>query len=153
MSVAYGTGGFTGHPPVHAHRPPRDCPVCGAGLQVTRLSCDACASELSGVFESCGFCGLTDTERDLLRVFLVSRGNMREVERHLGVSYPTARQRYADLLAKLGLEGAGSPVAPAGPAGPAGPNEPEQSREDVLAMLARGEIDVDAAADRLRQVG
>ncbi|SDT26556.1 DUF2089 domain-containing protein [Actinopolymorpha singaporensis] len=148
--MAYGTGGYPRHPSAHAHRPPRDCPVCGAGLQVTRLSCDACASELSGVFESCGFCGLTDAERDLLRVFLVSRGNMREVERHLGVSYPTARQRYADLLAKLGLEGAGSPPAPSAPAVP---NEPEQSREDVLAMLARGEIDVDAAADRLRQVG
>ncbi|MET9022207.1 DUF2089 domain-containing protein [Actinopolymorpha sp. NPDC004070] len=152
MSVAYGTGGYAGHA-AHAHRPPRDCPVCGAGLQVTRLSCDACASELSGVFESCGFCGLTDAERDLLRVFLVSRGNMREVERHLGVSYPTARQRYADLLAKLGLEGAGSPAASVAQAAPTGSNEPEQSREDVLAMLARGELDVDAAADRLRQVG
>ena len=42
-------------------------------------------------------------ETDLLRVFLASRGNMREVEKHLGVSYPTARQRFADLLAKLGL--------------------------------------------------
>ncbi len=151
--MAYGSGGYPGHSSAHAHRPPRDCPVCGAGLQVTRLSCDACASELSGVFESCAFCGLTDAERDLLRVFLVSRGNMREVERHLGVSYPTARQRYADLLAKLGLEGAGSPPASAAQAAAAGPGEPEQSREDVLAMLARGEIDVDAAADRLRQVG
>ena len=91
-----------------AHRPPGDCPVCGAGLEVTRLSCGSCGSELSGVFESCGFCRLSDAERALLRVFLVSRGNMREVERHLGVSYPTARQRYADLLASLGLEGAGT---------------------------------------------
>lgn len=123
-----------------AYRPPRDCPVCGAGLQVTRLSCGSCGSELSGVFESCAFCGLTDAERDLLRVFLVSRGNMREVERHLGVSYPTARQRYADLLAKLGLEAAPNSVA-----------EPRQSREEILSRLARGEIDVDTAAEQLRR--
>jgi len=122
-----------------AYRPPRDCPVCGAGLQVTRLGCGSCGSELSGVFESCGFCGLSDGERELLRVFLVSRGNMREVERYLGVSYPTARQRYADLLAKLGLEGAGATES-----------QPRVSREEVLARLARGEIDVDDAAEQLR---
>ena len=143
MSVAraYGVSGAA----EPEYRAPRDCPVCGAGLQVTRLSCGSCASELSGVFESCAFCGLTDADRDLLRVFLVSRGNMREVERHLGVSYPTARQRYADLLAKLGLEGAGAPSDVE--------LEPRPRREDVLAMLARGEIDVDDAADRLRGVG
>jgi hypothetical protein len=129
-----------------AHRPPGDCPVCGAGLEVTRLSCGSCGSELSGVFESCGFCRLSDAERDLLRVFLVSRGNMREVERHLGVSYPTARQRYADLLAKLGLEGA------AGTSGTEGAT-PRVRRSDVLARLARGDIDVDEAADLLRAAG
>jgi hypothetical protein len=72
-------------------------------------------------------------------VFLVSRGNMREVERHLGVSYPTARQRYADLLAKLGLEAAPNTA------------EPRPSREEILARLARGEIDVDTAAEQLRR--
>src|SRR5690606_37400157 len=89
----------------------------------------------SGIFESCAFCGLTEAERDLLRVFLVSRGNMREVERHLGASYPTARQRYAGLLAKLGLEE---------------PAEPAPSRDQVLARLAAGEIDVDTAESLLR---
>ncbi len=130
----------TAMPGAPSYRPPRDCPVCGTGLQVTRLGCGSCGSELSGVFEACGFCGLSDADRELLRVFLVSRGNMREVERHLGVSYPTARQRYADLLAKLGLESAvPAPDAP-----------PPPRREDVLARLARGEIDVDAAAEQLR---
>ena len=36
-------------------------------------------------------------------MFLASRGNLREVERHLGVSYPTARLRFDRLLDKLGL--------------------------------------------------
>ena len=139
LGSSYGSMG--GHPA--AHRPPRDCPVCGAGLQVSRLGCGSCGSELSGVFESCAFCGLTEAERGLLQVFLVSRGNMREVERHLGVSYPTARQRYADLLAKLGLENAP----------PTGAAQPRPRREDVLTQLARGEIGVDAAADLLRSIG
>jgi hypothetical protein len=141
------TGGLSSHGShYHQYRPPRDCPVCGAGLAVTRLSCGSCGSELSGVFESCDYCALSDSERELLRVFLVSRGNMRELERHLGVSYPTARQRYADLLAKLGLEPADGAETPAAAPEP----QPKASRVDILARLAKGELDVDDAASLLR---
>ena len=73
----------------------------------------------------------------MLRVFLVSRGNMRELERHLGVSYPTARLRFADLRARLGMA---DPVHDAATAAP---------REDVLRRLAAGELDVEAGAELL----
>ena len=55
------------------------------------------------MFSTCEFCALDDAENELLRVFLASRGNLREVEKHLGVSYPTARLRFDRLLGKLGL--------------------------------------------------
>ena len=74
-------------------RPPANCPVCSSRLALTRLSCPSCETELSGAFAQCEFCVLSDEERDVLRVFLASRGNMKELERHLGVSYPTARAR------------------------------------------------------------
>ncbi len=77
---------------------------------------------------------LTDEDRDVLRVFLASRGNMKELERHLGVSYPTARARFDSLLARLGIERA----APAAP-----------SRVELMEQVARGEIDVDEAMRRL----
>ncbi len=86
------------------HRPPRDCPVCRRHLVVTGCGCPECGTGITGAFRMCAYCGLTDDEFEMLRVFLVSRGNMRELEKHLGVSYPTTRQRFADLLAKLGLE-------------------------------------------------
>lgn len=132
-----------------AHRPPRDCPVCGHHLLVTRLGCRSCGSELSGRFDASPFAALDGEEMALLRVFLASRGNLREVERHLGVSYPTARARFDALLAKLGIE----------PGGASGEGEPppdakaaaaaEESMDDVLDRLARGEIDVDEAERRL----
>ena len=90
-------------PGPHAHRAPTDCPVCGDQLAVTRLGCASCGSELAGVFASCDFCSLSAADLEMLQVFLTSRGNMREVEKHLGVSYPTARLRFAQLLGKLGL--------------------------------------------------
>jgi len=106
--------------------------VCSGELLLTRLGCPECDTELSGAFEPCEFCGLSVDDRDLLRVFLRARGNMKELERHLGVSYPTARARFDDLLRRLGLQ-------------PAGPDP----RAETLDALARGEIDVDEAARRL----
>ena len=88
------------------HRAPTACPVCDANLVTTRLGCHSCGTELVGAFGSCDFCALDAKDVDLLKVFLVSRGNMREVEKHLGVSYPTARLRFAQVLSKLGLNGA-----------------------------------------------
>jgi hypothetical protein len=113
---------------------PRSCPVCSEQLALTRLSCTACGTELSGSFESCEFCSLSADDREALRVFLRSRGNMKEVERHLGVSYPTARARFDALLGRLGITPETSPAP---------------SKLDVLQQLARGELEVD---DALKQI-
>ena len=85
----------------------------------------------------CAYCGLSDDETEMLRVFLVSRGNMRELEKHLGVAYPTTRQRFADLLVTLGLE---DPAA----------TKAKADRDRVLADLAAGRLTVDEAEDLLR---
>jgi hypothetical protein len=115
-------------------RPPLNCPVCSERLALTRLTCPACSTELSGGFASCEFCVLSDEDRDVLRVFLASRGNMKELERHLGVSYPTARARFDSLLAKIGIER---------------PSAPAASRLELMEQVARGEIEVDDALSRL----
>lgn len=120
-----------------ARSAPRICPVCGDRLLVTRLSCGSCSTELSGRFESCEFCDLAADERQMLKVFLASRGNMKDLERHLGVSYPTARARFDALLVKLGID------RPA----------PPPRNLDTLESLARGEIDVDQALERLKEQG
>ena len=115
-------------------RPPLNCPVCSEKLALTRLACPACATELSGAFATCEFCALSDDDREVLRVFLASRGNMKELERHLGVSYPTARARFDALLAKIGIER---------------PAQPAASRIELMDQVARGEIDIDTALARL----
>jgi hypothetical protein len=102
---------------------------------VTRLTCPSCDTELSGAFTSCEFCVLTDEDRQVLRVFLASRGNMKDLERHLEVSYPTARARFDALLTNLGIERA--------------PVPPSATRVELMEQVARGEIDIDEALKRL----
>jgi hypothetical protein len=121
-------------------RPPHDCPVCGETLALTRLSCQACGTELSGDFQACEFCALTGDERELLRVFLASRGNMKELQNFLKVSYPTARLRFDALLAKLGLDKGATPPPPA-----------SGDRIEILQALARGDIDLGEAEQRLQR--
>ncbi len=115
-------------PAPHRHRAPNACPVCGHGLALTRLGCDACGTEIGGSFATCEFCALDGEDLATLRVFLASRGNLREVERHLGVSYPTARLRFNQILAKLGL--ADEPVDTTAPV----------DRAQILARVAAGTL-------------
>lgn len=125
---------------VAQRQPPQDCPVCGDTLSITRLGCDECGSELSGSFAGCSFCGLGLEDRDVLWVFLASRGNIKEVERHLGVSYPTARARVDSMLEKLGI----------GPLNAPDRSDKRAAAAKVLEALSKGEIDVDQAAEALK---
>lgn len=122
------------------HRAPADCPVCGGDLITTRVGCRNCGSELAGEFAHCDFCGLDGRETELLRVFLASRGNLREVEKHLGVSYPTARARFTQLLAKLGLGGGESAAR-------------NMTKDQVLSEVASGALSPTEAAELLAGLG
>ncbi|PIF02793.1 MAG: hypothetical protein CR979_00750, partial [Propionibacterium sp.] len=119
---------------------PADCPVCGNELITIRKGCRSCGTELVGEFSGCEFCVLDETELKLLKVFLTARGNLREVEKHLAVSYPTARLRLKEVLAKLGLaqqdddsENQDSP----------------SEQEQILAQVAAGKISPEDAATLL----
>ncbi|MGC1185202.1 MAG: DUF2089 domain-containing protein [Candidatus Dormiibacterota bacterium] len=118
-----------------ANHAPRSCPVCGELLHLTRLSCQECGTELSGDFQSCEFCALSAADRQLLKLFLGSRGNLKAMERQLGVSYPTVRARMDSVLNRLGVEARYA--------------QPE-SQLHVLQALARGEVDLEQAETRLR---
>jgi hypothetical protein len=120
-----------------AYRAPTTCPVCGDRLVTTRLGCSGCGSEIGGHFAPCDFCALSDADLDVLRVFLASRGNIRELEKHLGVSYPTARLRLTTVLDRLGLNNNEEPEP-----------TPILTREQVLAEVAAGALDP-AEAQRL----
>ena len=135
------------------------CPICSGELAVTRLHCRSCGTTLEGDFNVGRFARLSRDQFALLESFLRSKGNLKEMERELGISYPTVRARVDALLRALGLgddeaavdEPETADETPTGAAGPAG--DAAAARRAVLERLARREIDPATAAAELRALG
>ncbi len=110
---------------------PSRCPSCSGVLVVTKLVCPDCGSEVAGEFDPCPACRLDGDRRIVFDAFLDARGNLREVQRELGVSYPTARLRVEEMFRELGAHRFG----------PSG----KHGAMSVLGRLRAGEIDLDEA--------
>ena len=128
-----------------AHDVISTCPVCSGELAVTRLRCRSCGTTLEGDFSVGRFARLDRDQHALLESFLRSRGNLREMERELGISYPTVRSRVEALVRSLGFGPRSDDEAANG--------EPAQSREEILERLARREISAEEAARAIRALG
>lgn len=110
-------------------------------MHVTRLACDSCGSALEGRFAVCRFCRLSSEQQHFVEVFLTSRGNIREMERILGVSYPTVRSRLDAIIEAMGYAvDAGRDVA-----------AEAQKRKGVLEALEKGEMSAQEALRVLRE--
>jgi hypothetical protein len=129
------------------------CPVCANELTVTRLHCRSCGTSLEGEFSVGRFGRLTRDQLALLESFLRSRGNLREMERELGISYPTVRARVEALVRTLGfgprVDGAMDGDEDDAPTQAV--NTP--TRDSILERLARHEISAEDAASAIRALG
>src|SRR5262245_9037110 len=123
------------------------CPVCESELHVTRLHCGTCGTTIEGEFNVGRFSKLNREQYALLESFLRSRGNLRELERELGISYPTVRNRVEALLRALDLaDGTPMPTEEPSPATTVDP----QLRRTILERLSRHDITAEQAAAALR---
>lgn len=87
------------------YRSPHECPICHEKLTITQLTCRHCGTRMEGSFEGCSFCSLSPEETMFLITFIKNRGSIKDVERELGVSYPTVRAALDNLIRSLGLDG------------------------------------------------
>ncbi len=117
---------------------PTHCPITGEALEVTRLECPASGVRIEGRFVPNEFALLPEEQLEYLRLFVRVRGNLKEVERILGLSYPTVRARFETLLRTLGYEAYEAPP------------DLKLERTDILALLEKGEIDAEEATKRLQ---
>ncbi len=125
------------------------CPVCSSELAITRLQCRGCGTAIEGEFSVGRFGRLNREQLTLLESFLRARGNAKELERELKVSYPTVRARIDSLVRALGLAD-GAPIGDDGDDVSGRAGDSAELRRDVLERLARHEITADEAAILLR---
>ncbi|AEE97369.1 DUF2089 domain-containing protein [Mahella australiensis] len=115
------------------------CPICGQRLEVSALHCPKCDTEVKGHFHLCKFCYLTKEQRYFAEVFIKCRGNIREVEKELGISYPTVKSRLENLVEAMGYK---DKVVR--------PNKDEHM--EILRQLDDGEIDAETALNILKNL-
>jgi hypothetical protein len=108
------------------------CPFCGDQLDITRLSCHGCNTQIDSQLEIPLFFRLPPDLQKFVLVFLRCQGKICDVEKELGISYPTVCKRL-DLVNEL-LGNTSAPVR----------------RSQILEQLERGEINVQEATQLLK---
>jgi hypothetical protein len=117
------------------------CPVCKAKLYVTELKCEECGTVIKGDFELSIFDYLSDSQKRFVSVFLKNGGNIKLVEKELGISYPTVKKILEEINFYLGNSFDSNTV------------EEEDSRKLILDELKEGKIDFEKAEIRLKHIG
>jgi hypothetical protein len=115
-----------------------DCPVCSKKLKVKKLHCTHCHTTIENEFEMSKFASLATEQLDFIEVFIKCRGNIKEVEKELSISYPTVRGKLTEIIEALGYKTQ---------------SKNKLGKQKVLTMLDSGEITVDEAIKMLKEDG
>jgi hypothetical protein len=125
------------------------CPACGGELVVTQQNCTNCETVILGRFRPNIFSRLSPENLKFLELFVKNRGNVKDMEREMGWSYWTIRNRLNEVIGELGFE-----------TGESESEEPEaleteetpalgEQRQQIIMQLERGELTVSEAAAKL----
>jgi hypothetical protein len=127
------------------------CPACGGSIAVTECQCTNCHLQMRGEFRTGVFSSLSEDQLTFVKVFLRARGNLTEVEKVLGISYPTIRNKLDEINGALDrAESSAEPNTNQPTAGQGTAAVPtEQTRKEILRQVAAGEL---TAADALHKL-
>ncbi len=110
------------------------CPYCGHKMDVVALKCPACGTGVTGRFQIDELFSLSEEQMRFVKIFLKNRGNLSEVQKELGISYPTARNRLNEIVKFLGYD----------------VKEEKINEREILEKVKNGEIDAATAISLLK---
>jgi hypothetical protein len=115
-----------------------ECPLCNSTLRVRELYCPHCRIRIQGDFEPprSRLLSLSRKELEFVELFVRLRGNIKEVEKALGVSYPTVRGMLDSLIKNLGYK-VGKPMD-------------GEKRMEIIERVSKGQLSAEKAAQLLR---
>lgn len=112
------------------------CPACQSEMHVVKYHCPKCQTEVCGNFKQNKFAKLSQDQQDFIETFVKKRGSIKEIEKEMGISYPTVRNKLDDVIEALGHQ-----------------VERDYSRMEILNALNRGEIRAEEAVKLMDQLG
>lgn len=112
------------------------CPVCASQLKVAKLHCHSCSTSIEGDFELDKFSYLTKEQKIFIEVFVKNRGNIKEIEKEMGISYPTVRRNLDQVIEALGYSTA--------------PKADPVDKKSILDRLDKGEISSEEALELMQ---
>lgn len=113
------------------------CPVCGGKLKVIKMKCGKCDTVIENDFQLSSFDYLSAQELSFIETFIRCRGNIKEVEKELKISYPTVRAKLDEVIEKLGYK--------------VGPRKDER-KQDILDALERGDLTAEQALEQMKDL-
>jgi hypothetical protein len=116
----------------------QECPICSGALQVRELYCPRCRIRIQGDFEPphSRLLSLSRKELEFVELFVRLRGNIKEVEKALGLSYPTVRGMLDGVIKNLGYT--------------VGKQLDDEKRMEIIEKVSKGELSADRAAELLK---
>jgi hypothetical protein len=115
---------------------PTSCPICHAPLTITRLHCEVCSTTIEGNFQSGGWANLKPEQLAFVETFVRCEGKLNRMEKEVGLSYPTLRNRLVEVIQAMGFE-------------PGASESTDEMRRKVLEEVAAGRLNAQEAMRRL----
>jgi hypothetical protein len=117
------------------------CPVCSEDLIVTHLHCPHCRTTIEGkfIFPHSPFTNLSPEQLQFLLTYIRCEGKFNRMEEELKLSYPTLRNRFGEILERMGFE-AEEPIE----------DLSIEERKKILNELNKGKITAGEAQHRLK---
>ena len=111
-----------------------NCPYCGGDFSIKEVECQGCKTLIQSNFRINRFHMFKPEDLYFIEVFLKNEGNIKLMEKDLGVSYPTVKSRLKNIIKTLGYKTE---------------NSNSEDRLKILNSLSDGDIDVKEALKSL----
>ncbi|WBW95161.1 DUF2089 domain-containing protein [Oceanirhabdus sp. W0125-5] len=121
------------------------CPVCNRQLTVRRMKCNECNTVIENEFIFDKFMTMNKEELKFIEVFLKCRGSIKDVEKVLGLSYPTVRSKLDKIAKKIEDKDLKSKKKES--------SDDSKDELKILKELEDGNIDFDTALREIKKMG
>lgn len=115
------------------------CPVCQGKLKIKKLQCTSCRTTIENDFSFSKFQYLSEEQMQFIEIFIKCRGSIKDVEKQMGISYPTVRAKLDEVIASIGGKDLSKEISKS------------ESTSDVIKALENGEVSPDEAVKMLKE--